>query len=472
MSSDKRQFVDFTQFGGKIENGVYTYPTLYMYDANKNKRFWNVFVKLTKSNAVAKKYETGWNPEKDLKIPILEKYLKDDDIPKSVSQIWTESGVVDGKMIRSLPSFPKAVNIGKTNERNCLQQGLVKARALYQKQREKGGRTHQEINTGIASQNRYYPMLAREFTKEKNKVVYPVLVQPKLDGMRCIAYLDKNNKTPQQITYENVVLYSRNLKDITGFDHLRKELLTPLMLAYNTKKNESIYLDGEFYKHGNRLQDIVAEVRNIQKNTENINSGVKLYLFDCFYPHETNSLTPKSYKDRLVDLLTIFPSTASQKYKYIEIVEDKEANNEEEVNDIYNDWISRGYEGVMIKDKDAAYSTSDSRSGSNLRSRGVLKLKGHFDDEYKVIDFTDGSKGKDKNAIIWILETKDKKQFHATPKNMTYEERYALYKKLTDNPKEFDVYKGKMMTIEYQDKSKNGVPLRAKSILPIRAEYE
>ena len=31
------------------------------------------------------------------------------------------------------------------------------------------------------------PMLAHEFKKNKHKVKYPCIVQPKLDGIRCIA---------------------------------------------------------------------------------------------------------------------------------------------------------------------------------------------------------------------------------------------------------------------------------------------
>jgi hypothetical protein len=45
---------------------------------------------------------------------------------------------------------------------------------------------------------------------------------------------------------------------------------------------------------------------------------------------------------------------------------------------------------------------------------------------------------------------------------MTLPERYAMFKKIPDH---FDAtYKGRLMTIEYEDLSKDGIPLRAKAV--------
>ena len=97
----------------------------------------------------------------------------------------------------------------------------------------------------------------------------------------------------------------------------------------------------------------------------------------------------------------------------------------------------------------------------------MLKRKARFTDEFELVDFTQGTKGKDIGAVIWILKTHDtNKTFNATPKDITYEERYKLYKKsVLNNKKGFNNnYKGRMMTVEYEDLSKDKVPLRAKSI--------
>jgi DNA ligase-1 len=504
MSSDKRQFDDFTKFGGKInKDGLYVYPTLYNIDTHNNKRFWRVYVRLIKAKK-GPAYKFGWDINQDEIVPIIPEYLnKTMDIPDDViSQIWTESGVVNSeKMSRSAPTYPIPANVGKANERNYLMQGLVKARAAYLKQHEKGGRTQKEINEGIkklktntsandvsnddsdiksVTQNqnedaerpskdksiRYFPMLARNFEDEKDELEYPVYVQPKLDGMRCIAFLD-SNPSDGDISENNVILYSRNMKDITGFDNLRKELLNPLKKAYNIDKNESLYLDGEFYRHGSRLQDIVAEVRNIQKNNVETPTGLKLNIFDCFYP----SSIDMPYEDRLDVLDEFFDNQPNGGWKWIEKVVTWVSDNESECKSLYKEAIKDKYEGIMIKNTKSPYLTSSTKSGTNLRSYGVLKLKGHFDEEYKIVGFTEGSKGKDKGALIWILETPEKMQFNATPKNMTYKERYELFNALSNGNLFKQKYLNKMLTVEFQDKSKDGVPLRAKAMLPVR-DYE
>ena len=87
-----------------------------------------------------------------------------------------------------------------------------------------------------------------------------------------------------------------------------------------------------------------------------------------------------------------------------------------------------------------------------------------YSNEYELIGFTEGKKGKDKGAILWILKTEDGNEFHATPKNMTYKERISMYSDCIKDNNFIEKYKGRMMTIEYEDLSKDGIPLRAKSV--------
>ena len=103
----------------------------------------------------------------------------------------------------------------------------------------------------------------------------------------------------------------------------------------------------------------------------------------------------------------------------------------------------------------------------SIRSKFVLKRKMKYSQEYEVVDFEDGTKGRDKGAIMWICITSDtNKLFSVTPKNITYDERYSLFKEaMYDNKNGFNnKFKGRMLTVEYEDLSKDKVPLRAKSI--------
>ena len=94
-----------------------------------------------------------------------------------------------------------------------------------------------------------------------------------------------------------------------------------------------------------------------------------------------------------------------------------------------------------------------------------------YSDEFEVVDFEQGTKGRDKGAIMWVCKTNQatngtNKLFSVTPKNTTYEERYKAFKEANaNNKKGFNTkFKGRMMTVEYEDLSKDNVPLRAKAV--------
>ena len=58
---------------------------------------------------------------------------------------------------------------------------------------------------------------------------------------------------------------------------------------------------------------------------------------------------------------------------------------------------------------------------------------------------------------VQVMETDDGKRFSAVP-NQTLDERRALYKLYSENPKEFEKIKGKKATIKYQELTKNKIP--------------
>ncbi len=61
-----------------------------------------------------------------------------------------------------------------------------------------------------------------------------------------------------------------------------------------------------------------------------------------------------------------------------------------------------------------------------------MKIKPKHDAEFPVVGFTQGRRGKDVGAVIWEcgvpnpVNPRDK-TFTVVPKDMTYEQRYAIY---------------------------------------------
>jgi ATP-dependent DNA ligase len=108
---------------------------------------------------------------------------------------------------------------------------------------------------------------------------------------------------------------------------------------------------------------------------------------------------------------------------------------------------------------------SSTKTGTGLRSDDLIKFKPVFSDEFECVNYTQGSKGKDRGAVIWQCKTKNNIIFNVTPK-LDYAERYRLYEECEAYTIAKNKFKfaGWPLTVEYQDLSKSGVPMRAKSV--------
>ncbi len=141
------------------------------------------------------------------------------------------------------------------------------------------------------------------------------------------------------------------------------------------------------------------------------------------------------------------------------------AKNKVEEEYIYRGFMVLGFEGSIVRNKDGLYRADPRSKTSYLRSMDVQKRKPVFTDEFEIVGFTEGKKGRDKGALIWILTTPEDKRFNVTPKNVTIAERKKLFSAFIKDKKVFDNdYKGKKITVEFEDKSALGIPLRAKAL--------
>src|SRR6185436_14305844 len=282
----------------------------------------------------------------------------------------------------------------------------------------------------------------------KNKAaLFPAKIQPKLDGVRCLIYL----QSLKDATYKDVVMYSRQLNtypDSASVDAIRKAVLPGLIKYYDTAANESVYFDGEFYKHGMVLQDINSAVRAGDATTE-----IEYHMFDIFYPKYDKE--PFTERDDLRHKIV-----ADIDSPLVVAVETVSVKDQAQLDKVYHNFLERHYEGIMIRDPNSAYLKSATVKSNRLRSKALLKHKEVFDEEFEVIDFTQGENGKEVGAVYWICAVNDE-TFKVVP-NMPLEERYKIYKECK---RHFTTkYKNRLLTVEYRSKSKTGVPLCAKSV--------
>lgn len=468
MAADKRNFDNFENFPGKINEGTgfHEFPTLKKVDSMNRTRVWTIYIRLIKEDS-PRLTGIDWNLLEEKQIPIKNEYYGHNetytDLPKgTIAQVWVETGIESGKITRSAPTyFETGALQGQINERNPFHVALIYARGLYLKRKNTGSKKSDQKSEKTTVNKMYFPMLATTEEKGMKHLKYPLYVQPKLDGLRAIIFLKKKNGG-----HKNVVVYSRTKKEFPDMEYLKIMLYPYLNELFDGK--QSIYLDGELYKHGKALQDINKSRRSKESRKKSDNTDMnEFHIYDCFYPLELD-IPFEERKEQLDVLFDAMSDEIIPKYNLsvndiVKQVPTWEVKSLKDAKKKFNDLTKKGYEGLMLRNKKGEYLADSEKTGAFMRSKDLVKMKQRFTDEFEVIDYTDGTKGKDKGAIIWVVKTKNDKVFNVTPKNITYEERYNIFQ---DCEKNFEKkYLGRMLTVEYEDLSKAGIPLRAKALI-------
>jgi DNA ligase 1 len=285
----------------------------------------------------------------------------------------------------------EAKNVGRSNATDAQQQSRLEAIAKWRKQLKK--KYYENLDEAEGPHLR--PMLAQVFKNRKDKVTYPVHVQPKLNGVRCLAYKEpfKNGG--------RLSLYSRG-GDVYDVEHIRASLDEVL--------EDGVVLDGELYIHGMGLQKIVSLVKCPQEDSSRLTYNV----YDMFH---SDGLT-ETWGERLINLESWFDYAKGVGLSpSIGRVPTGIARYEEEVNSSHNTYVMNGYEGCIVRIINGTY-----RIG--YRSPDLLKVKQFDDDEFIIVGWTTG-KGKFLHVPIFKCKTKDGKEFEVTPRG-TEEERANL----------------------------------------------
>lgn len=335
------------------------------------------------------------------------------------SVITTRFGQVDGKIQETQEVIKEGKNIGKANETTPYDQAVAQAQANWTKQLKKGyveniedamaGKTNEVIEGGI------FPMLAHVFAKQGHKIKYPALAQPKLDGHRCIAQREADG---------SYTLWSRTRKQIKTMPHICK--------ALEESGLDYPYFDGELYNHDyhDNFEDLTRFITPDEPvpGHEILQYHVYDVPNDAMQNHERSvMLALNNYR---------FDKTP------IHIVETHFVNDEDELMDVFENFIKQGYEGCMVRNADGMYKYK--------RSYDLQKIKEFDDDEFKVVDVKVGTKGKMAGKAIFVFELPNDQTFDAKMKGSLDElEQYAT------NP---ELAIGRMVTVQYQGYTKYGKP--------------
>jgi DNA ligase-1 len=322
--------------------------------------------------------------------------------------IKTEHGKRNGKMVEHITVVKEGKNKGKKNETTVEQQAIHMAQSDWNKKIRQG---YHEADSSQSETPVIKPMLALEY---KGKVAYPVWVQPKLDGVRCLIYINSEGR---------VVFQSRQNKIFPPFENMVEEVRR---LLENLPPRT--ILDGELYVHGMGFEQIVSMVRRSMKRTVDL----KYTLYDFFIQGESTLM----YEDRLAMLHHAYHH---EKHDMVELIETQRVHTAEELSTWLTYYLDKKYEGIMLR------SNGLYKEGS--RSKDLLKYKLFKDDEFEVV----GHHMSITDNPVPIFECKCGDKTFSVMMKESHEEKV----KRLDNIQSFY---GKKLTVKYQELTNDGIP--------------
>jgi len=227
--------------------------------------------------------------------------------------------------------------------------------------------------------------LAHDGAKHEAKITGKKLLEPKLDGVRVITVINVDNKT--------AVMYSRNGKVLENFTHITESIEKNIALF-----ERSIVLDGEVVSRS--FQDLMKQVH---RKTDAKSSDARLMLFDILPLSEFQAGRSTLGQKRRSNLLRSMKPTLDQ-IEGLDIIPQKEVDLDGYVGELefkqYNkDAIEAGFEGIMIKDLNAAYEAK--------RTVSWLKMKPFIEVSLTVTGYEEGTGRNEGKLGALICEGED-----------------------------------------------------------------
>lgn len=352
-------------------------------------------------------------------------------------------------------------NLGKKNQTNAFTQALRDALSRYNKQIQKS--QLDVVDDDSVKVELIPPMLAGGSSEDIEAINFAeqkhVRIQPKLNGTRGVACLNLTSE-------ESVILYTRKRKIIKGMKYISDDILKAL-IELNSTYNIRMRLDGEFYVHGVPLELISGAMRR-EKEGETSDLKLQYHVFDVFSEDKTDALFTERY-----GWLMHLEKFLADKDTLIRIVTAHEVNSMQEIEDYYNGYLRDGFEGAIVRlDREYKYSYND------RRAKWLMKKKPVLDDEFEIVGYEGAEKGKANGWLIFNLITKEGRKFNLSNFGERGDElRQKMYEEMSkltpDGRTIFDAnYKGKFITVKFDEWSRFKVPLRARTEGIIIRDYE
>lgn len=358
---------------------IFHMPTIYSVSSKGKVKEWTVSVNSNRDGTATIVREHGYHGEK---IQVIEKIIR------------------------------KGKNLGKANETSPYEQAVSEAMSLRQKRLDTG---YTESMPNPDTHHVELPMLAQPFEKSKHRIVYGAYVQPKLNGVRCLA---------KKVDEKTITYMSRKGKTYDTLDHLTPTLLKVMKVGQ--------IFDGEIYIHGKTFQHIVRLVKKLRPESKTL----QYHVYDI-----ADATLP--FKMRTIELHSRLGNFLPESNREIVLVQTGLADDEAAVKSFHDAFVREGYEGVIIRNADGKYKFDN-------RSADLQKYKEFFDEEFTIVGGKEGT-GLHEGCVIFEVETDSGNTFNVYPRG-SLEQRREMFENLDD-------LIGKQLTVRYQEKSEDGIPI-------------
>jgi len=345
--------------------------------------------------------------------------------------IWTEHGQVGGKLQAGSDTIKEGKNLGKASATTPETQAEAEAEAEWTKKMERHGYV-KEMERAIAGETNagggMPPMLAQTYQDVKpKKLKWPYHGQRKLNGVRCLV----------EINDGVVKLWSRKRMELLGVPHIQ----AAYEKAFAGVQGHFI-TDGELYVHGWSLQKISGFCR--KKEPKEGYLELKHYVYDLPVfslmggVERVWHLREAGIRSLFLGPLAGVPETV--------MVETIDVKNHEEAVVLIKQFLSEGYEGLILRDPNMPYEPDS-------RSSGLLKYKLWQDAEFPIVSVKEG-RGKFEGLAVFTCRTvegRDPKApvFFDVCAPGSFEEREAHLKNASN-------LIGKMVTVKFFEYTDDG----------------
>ena len=263
------------------------------------------------------------------------------------------------------------------------------------------------------------PMLAYPVSNKPIDYTKPVIIQPKLDGVRCLIQYDDGK----------VTAYSRTGKVWKNIEHIT------LSLYKFFDKHPNVILDGELYNHAFKddFESIISMVRKTKPTAEDRVISSDNVQFHC-YDIVDEKLPFKQRIEFINNNLMLIGSS-------IKLVYTMQITSHENALTFHESFVAGGYEGSILRTNDA-YACK--------RSHNLRKFKDFSDAEASIVGYLDG-KGKRTGTLgKFIMQDDNGVEFGCPPgKGYTYKQLGTMLENIGD-------YIGQRATFTFFERTKAG----------------